>query len=121
MLKDIVRMKKLILSLSAVVAVFVGYIRWYCWDSDTNHGYPFGYYGEFNRVSKALASLPGITVTDSWARCDVTLEEFGFTATKASGEPVNIVVGMHDRTRSLSGDALIQALKTEIQTQAQTR
>jgi hypothetical protein len=121
MLRDIVRMKKLILSLSAVVAVFVGYVRWYCWDSDTNHGYQFGYYGEFNRVSDALASLPGITVTDSWARCDITLEEFGFTATRASADPVCITVGKSDRIRSLSGDALVQALKTEIQTQVQTR
>ncbi len=114
-------MKKLILILSAVVLVFVGFVVWYRWDSNTNHGYQFGYYGEFNRVSNALASIPGITITQAWANCDVTLEEFGFTATMGSSEPVRIAVGERDRIRGLSGDSLVQALKTEIQTQARTR
>jgi len=47
-------MKKLILVLSAVVVAFVGFVLYYRWDSGTNHGYQFGYYGEFNRVSNAL-------------------------------------------------------------------
>ena len=111
-------MKKIIHILSAVLVVFVGFVLWYRWDSGTNHGYRFGYYGDFNRVSNALASIPGVTVTQSWANCDVTLEEFGFTATMVSGEPVRIAVGERDRIRSLSGDSLVQALKTEIETQA---
>ena len=112
-------MKKLILILilSAVVVVFVGFVFWYRWDSGTNHGYQIGYYGEFNRVSNALASISGITVTQAWANCDVTLEEFGFTAKMASGEPVRIAVGERDRIRSLSGVSLVQALHTEIKTQ----
>ena len=114
-------MKKLIIILSAVVVLFVGFVLWYRWDSGTNHGFQFGYYGEFNRVSNALASISGITITQSWHNCDVTLEEFGFTATMVSGEPVRIAVGERDRIRSLSGELLVQALKTEIQTQAQTR
>src|SRR6266404_1105743 len=114
-------MKKLILILAAVVVLFVGFILWYRWDSGTNHGYRFGYYGDFDRVSNALASIPGITVTQTWANRDVTLEEFGFVATIRSGEPVRIAVGERDRIRSLSGETLVQALKTEIQTQAQTR
>ena len=110
-------MKKLIVILSAVLVLFVGLILWYRWDSATNHGFRFGYYGEFNRVSNALASIPGITVTQSWANCDVTLEEFGFTATMGSGESVRIAIGERDRMRSLSGDSLVQALTTEIQSQ----
>ena len=110
-------MKKLIAILTAVLVAFVGFVLWYRWDSETNRGLKFGYYGEFNRVSNALASLPGITITQAWANCDVTLEEFGFTATTDSGEPVRIAVGERDRMRSLSGDALVQALKAEIQTQ----
>jgi hypothetical protein len=39
--------------LAAVLVLFVGFILWYRWDSGTNHGYHFGYYGEFNRVSNA--------------------------------------------------------------------
>jgi len=114
-------MKKLILILSAVVVLFVGFVLWYRWDSGTNHGFQFGYYGEFNRVSNGLASISGITITQWWHNCDVTLEEFGFTATVGSGDPIRIAVGERDRIRSLSGDALVQALKTEIQAQAHTR
>jgi len=33
-------MKKLILILSAVVVVFVGFVFWYRWDSGTNHEPP---------------------------------------------------------------------------------
>ena len=94
------RMKNLII-LSAVVVLFVGFVLWCRWDSATNHGLQFGYYGDFNRVINALASIPGITVTHSWHNCDVTLEEFGFTATKGSGEPLGIAVGEHDHIRSL--------------------
>jgi len=106
-------MKKLILILSAVAVVFVGFVFWYRWDSGTNHGYQFGYYGEFNRVSNALASISGITITQAWVNCDVTLEEFCFNAKMASGEPVRIAVGERDRIRSLSGALLVQALHAD--------
>ena len=114
---NLARMKKLILILSAVVVVLVGCVFWYRWDSETNHGYQFGYYGEFNRFGNALASISGITVTQAWANCDVTLEEFGFFAKMASGEPIRIAVGERDRIRSLSGALLVQALHSEIETQ----
>src|SRR5438552_13556103 len=114
-------MKMIVSIVLAVVAILAALLVWYRWDSVNNHGYQFGYYGEFNRVSNALASIPGITITQAWANCDVTLEEFGFTATMGSGEAVRIAVGERDRIRGLSGDSLVQALKTDIQTQAQTR
>ena len=110
-------MKTFTFILLAAVVVFVGFVLWYRRDSATNHGYQFGYYGEFNRVSNALASIPGITITQAWANRDITLEEFGFSATVASGESVRIAVSERDRIRSLSGDSLVQALKTEIETQ----
>src|SRR5947207_1594749 len=100
---DFTCMKKLILILSVALVILVSCILWYRWDSGTNHGYRFGYYGEFNRVSNALASIPGITITQAWANCDVTLEEFGFTATMGSEEPVRIAIGERDRIRRLSG------------------
>lgn len=108
-------MKKLIIILLAVVVLFVGFVLWYRWDSGTNHGFQFGYYGEFNRVSNALASIPSITVTQAWHNCDVTLEEFGFTTTTSSGEPVRLFFGERNHIRTLSGDSLVQALQTEIQ------
>ena len=107
-------MKKLIIILSAAVGLFVGFVLWYRWDSGTNHGFRFGYYGDFNRVSNALASIPGITITQAWHNCDVTLEEFGFTATNRMGESFRITVGERDPIRRLSGDSLVQALQTEV-------
>lgn len=107
-------MKMPIIILSAVAVLFVGFVLWYQWDSRTNHGFQFGYYGDFNRVSNALASIPGITITQAWHNCDVTLEEFGFTVTTSSGESARVTVGEQDRVRRLSGDSLIQALQTEI-------
>src|SRR5262249_29407802 len=88
-----------------------------CQYTRTNHGYQFGYWGEFNRVSNALASIPGITITQTWVNCDITLEEFGFTATAASEGPVRIAVGENDRIRSLCGESLTKALNQEIATQ----
>ncbi len=109
-------MTKLIFILSAVFVVFVGFIRCYRWDSETNHGFTFGYHGEFNRVSNALASIPSTTITQVRENCDITLEEFGFTVTTESGEPVRIAIGEHDRIRRLSGKPLVQAPKKEIET-----
>ena len=117
MFGDFARMKKLIASSGVVVAILVAFVLWYRWDSGTNHGYRFGYYGDFNRISNALASIPGITITQSWANRDVTLEEFGFAAATTSGGTIRIAVGERDRIRSLSGDSLVQALKAEIETQ----
>jgi len=108
-------MKTFLVILAPVLVLFVVFILWYRWDSGTNHGYQFGYYGEFNRISNALASIPGITITQSWHNCDVTLEEFGFIATTRSGESVQIALGERDRIRSLSGESLVHALTTEIQ------
>ena len=61
--------------------------------------------------------FPGSPITQAWANCDVTLEEFGFTAARASGEPVRIAVGEDDRIRTLSGTTLVEALKAEIEAQ----
>ena len=73
MFGDFAHMKKFILISWVALVIFVSCILWYGWDSGTNHGYWFGYYGEFNRVSNSLASIPGITITQAWANCDVRL------------------------------------------------
>jgi hypothetical protein len=44
-----------------VVAIPIGWAGWYRWDSARNRGKQYGYYGDFNRVSNALASIPGVT------------------------------------------------------------
>lgn len=105
-----------LLSLAAVVIVVgsIGFIQWYRWDSGSNHGYEFGYFGAFNRVSNALVSLGGVTITNSWANCDVSMEEFGFTLTNKVGASLEIAVGEQDSIRSLSGQKLADAMRERI-------
>lgn len=50
-------MKTLVVVL-LLVGLPAGFIGWYSWDSGRNRGFEFGYYGEYNSVSNALASLP---------------------------------------------------------------
>src|SRR5688572_19371947 len=89
----------------------------YRWDAGRNHALPFGYYGDFNRVSNALASIPGITITQVWAHPDVTLEEFGFDGTNRSGKVFHIGIGENDPVRNLSGNLLINALEKDLAAQ----
>jgi len=79
-----------------------------------NDGRESGYYGDFNRVSNALVSIPGVTVTNSWMNRDITLEEFGFDITTASGEAVHFGIGERDPLRKMSRPELVEALKREI-------
>ena len=79
-----------------------------------NDGRESGYYGDFNRVSNALVSIPGVTVTNFWMNRDITLEEFGFDITTASGEAVHFGLGERDPLRKMSRPELVEALKREI-------
>ena len=61
-LLDEIVMRRTITVLSIVVVTFIACILWYRWDSRTNHGYIWGYWGQFNAVSNSLAKLPGVTI-----------------------------------------------------------
>jgi len=74
-----------------------------------------GYYGDFNRVSNALVSIPGVVVTNFWINRDITLEEFGFDVTTATGKPVHIAIGEPDALRRLPRAELVEALRKEIE------
>jgi hypothetical protein len=78
-----------------------------------------GYYGDFNRVSNALVSIPGVVVTNFWMNRDITLEEFGFEATNGTGKPVHIAMGERDPLRCMTRTELIKALRKEIERQSQ--
>ena len=80
-----------------------------------NDGRESGYYGDFNRVSNALVSIPGVVVTNFWMNRDITLEEFGFDVTTATGKPVHIAIGERDPLRRLPRAELVEALKKEIE------
>jgi hypothetical protein len=106
------------MTLLGVVAVLVvglpaTFIGWYAWDSRTNRGYDFGYYGEYNRTSNALASIPGVAITQSWHHLDVTLEEFAFDAA-VTGTSVSLYFGGRDPIRTMSRKKAVAALRQRI-------
>jgi len=80
-----------------------------------NDGRESGYYGEFNRVSNALVSIQGVVITNFWMNRDITLEEFGFDVTTATGKPIHIAVGERDPRRRMPRAELVEALKKEIE------
>jgi hypothetical protein len=55
-----------------------------------NVGLPFGYYGKFNRIQRALNACSGVKVIDSWQHRDLILEDFGFTIQEPSGRPLEL-------------------------------
>jgi hypothetical protein len=107
------QMRVLLPIIAALSVCFFGYIGWYFWDSSRNRGSEFGYYGEFNRVSNTLASIPGVVVTQAWHNLDLTLEEFGFDLT-ITGRPVRLFFGETDPIRNMRRDAAVAALQNRI-------
>jgi hypothetical protein len=85
-----------------------------CGPPTKNDGRESGYYGDFNRVSNALVSIPGVTVTNFWINRDITLEEFAFDITTASGEAVHLGFAERDPMRKMSRTELVEALRKEI-------
>ena len=106
-------MKILLIVVLTVLMIPVMFIAWYRWDSARNRGSEFGYYGEFNRISNALASIPGVTVRKGWHNRDVTLEEFGFDFT-VTGRPVSLAFGETDPIRDMSRTKAAVALQARI-------
>ncbi len=107
------RMKALFIAVLVVFMILGLYIVWNRWDVARNRGSEFGYYGEFNRVSNALASIPGVTITQAWHNLDLTLEEFGFGITFA-GRPASLVFGERDPIREMSRAGAVAALNARI-------
>lgn len=97
----------------ATLILIFSYLLFYRWDSSLNRGWNIGYFGEFNRTSNALASIPGITITQSWHNLDVTLEEFGFDLV-VTNQPIRIFFNETDPIRSMSRQTAIAALQTRI-------
>ena len=97
-------MKILLIIVLAVLLISVAFMGWHGLDSRRNRGSGSGYYGEFNRVSNALASIPGVTITQAWHNLDIRLEEFCFSIT-VTGQPVRLFFGETDQVREMSRDA----------------
>ena len=106
-----IRMKLGTISLCAVAGVLMALISWERWDEAKNHGLGWGYWGEFNTVSNALAQVPDVTISRSWCNADfLALEEFGFDII-SNGRPFSIGFEEKDPIRELSGQRLQLALR----------
>ncbi|HEX7863182.1 MAG TPA: hypothetical protein VF773_22830 [Verrucomicrobiae bacterium] len=88
----------------------------YIADMNVNRGYTFGYWGEYNRASNALAKMPVIMITNSYYLHDATLELFSFDL-MVTGKSVQLRFPSSDPIRELTGDELREALQKTIEAQ----
>jgi hypothetical protein len=79
-------------------------------DRSTNRGLTVGYYGELNKLTAAMESLPGVSIDSSSYNRDASLEEIWFRITDAQGRSRSIDFGQNDPIRELSGTRLEAAL-----------
>ncbi|HWQ90236.1 MAG TPA: hypothetical protein VN673_01100 [Clostridia bacterium] len=114
-------MKRSTAVLGTLVGLLVVAILCYRWDSGTNHGYSWGYWGQFNTVSNALAAIPGLKIVKSGCNADVIMEEFGFDVTTGEGHQVHVWFSETDPVRKLSGGALSKALQHKIKKEASNK
>jgi hypothetical protein len=75
-----------------------------------NFGLPFGYYGELNRLTGALESLPGISIERVSYNPDLALEEIAFWIQDAEGRRRKLDFGQNDPIRKLWGNELSTAM-----------
>lgn len=111
-------MKTILTGLLVLVMGLVAFIALYRWDSGSNRGYEFGYWGSFNRIRNTLAGLPGVRIVKSGHNADVVMEEFGFDISTASGRTLHIWFSEDEPIRGLSGDRLTKALTERIEKEA---
>ena len=100
--------------ISALTFLVVGLLFGCHWDAAKNRGHTWGYWGEFNTVSNALNTIPGVTILTPWCHTDVSLEEFGFNIL-VHGRQVELAFSETNPTRSLSGRKLRNALSELIE------
>lgn len=99
--------------LGSLALGLISLVAFYLMDSNRNRGWHFGYWGEFNRVSNTIASIPGVAVTTFWHNADVTLEEFGFDVS-FKGTTTSLFFGETNAIRSMPPDQMLIALKRKI-------
>ncbi len=114
-------MKRAIAAFGVFIVLFIVAVLWYRYDSGTNHGYSWGYWGQFNTVSNSLAKIPGVTIIKFGCNADVTMEEFGFDITTTEGRQVHVWFSEDDPIRKLSGEALSKALLEKIRKESSNK
>lgn len=102
----------------ATLGIFLAAVTmvvFYVWDSRTNHGLTWGYWGEYNRVVEALEAIPGLKVTPRWVNGDITLEEFCLSVCTPTGEEKELGFSEDDPVRRLRGEDLSAALRRRVE------
>jgi len=108
-------MKRFVAILAVPVGVVAALICYYSWDSAKNRGFTFGYYGEFNTVSNALARISSVAILNSGYNADLDLEEFLFEIRTADGRTNRMFFSVKSPIRKMSGKQLETALIQEIE------
>ena len=106
-------MRVFIIIIAVLIIGLFASVGWYFFDGSRNRGFEFGYYGEFNRLSNRLASIPGVVVTNAWHHNDIHLEEISFDLTY-NGQALELRFGQDDAIRRKTRDATIAELRTMI-------
>src|SRR5947209_7565785 len=103
------RTKRWLQLLGVILLILIGIGVFYWWDASKNRGRESGYWGEYNRVSNALASLPEIKIKSTLYNDDISLEEFQFDLEK-NGRAISLFFAERDAIRKMKRAQMIEAL-----------
>jgi hypothetical protein len=106
--KSLLQLLGVILLIPISIAAFV----W--WDGSKNRGSESGYWGEYNRISNALASLPEVKIKSTLYNDDISLEEFQFDV-ETSGRSISLFFTEGDAIRKMQRAQMIEALRNRLE------
>lgn len=84
------------------------------WDSETNHGFTFGYWRPYNNIRTSLAQIPRVRIVGTGYNNNVTLREFDFDVITTNGVFLKLWFDETDPIRQMTGDQLSRELSKKI-------
>jgi hypothetical protein len=84
------------------------------WDSETNHGLTFGYWGGYNNVGRSLARMPGVKIVRCGYNADAVLGEIDFDIITTNGVCLRLWFEEKDPIRRMKGNELRIALADKL-------
>jgi hypothetical protein len=106
--------KSLLQLLAALVLILIAIAVFYWWDASKNRGRESGYWGEYNRVSNALASLPEVKIKSGLYNDDISLEAFQFDL-ETGGRSISLFFTEGDAIRKMHRAQMIEALRKRLE------
>ena len=104
-------MRRLRLSLLALLLLLVlSGPAFYLWEANRNRGFTWGYYGDFNTLSNALAGLPKVTISNSYHLEEIHGLELVTFDLIVAGQSTHLRFPQDDPIRELRATALTNAL-----------